>query len=135
MTVSLLRAVSVWFGVLLLAILNGTIRDFFLTPHLGDTAARAISTITLCLLIALAAWFTIRWIDPASAGDALIVGVVWLTMTLAFEFLAGHYLFGKSWPELFADYDLSRGRIWIAVLIVTLLAPRWAAAARGLFGR
>ena len=39
------------------------------------------------------------------------------------------------WPELLADYDLSRGRIWIAVLVVTLLAPWWTARSRGLLQR
>jgi hypothetical protein len=33
---------------------------------------------------------------------------------------------------LLADYDLSRGRIWIGVLVVTLLAPLGTARLRGL---
>jgi hypothetical protein len=53
----------------------------------------------------------------------LVVGGVWLGLTLAFEFLGGHFAFGKSWSELFADYDLTRGRIWPLVLIATTLAP------------
>jgi hypothetical protein len=32
------------------------------------------------------------------------------------------------------DYDLSRGRIWIAVLVATFAAPYWAARSRGLRG-
>jgi hypothetical protein len=47
-------------------------------------------------------------------------------MTLGFEFLAGHYLFGKPWPVLVADYNLLRGRVWLFVPLVTLLAPLWA---------
>ena len=62
----------------------------------------------------------------------IIIGVVWLACTLGFEFLAGHYLFRKPWVELLADYDLRRGRIWIAVLMVTFVAPWWMAHARGL---
>jgi hypothetical protein len=58
--------------------------------------------------------------------------VLWVALTLAFEFGVGHYIFGKPWPELLADYDLSRGRIWIAALVVTLLAPWWTARRRGL---
>jgi hypothetical protein len=62
----------------------------------------------------------------------LRVGVLWLVLTLAFEFLVGHYVFHKSWPALFEDYDLSRGRIWVAVLVVVLIAPLWTARLRGL---
>jgi hypothetical protein len=37
--------------------------------------------------------------------------------------LVGHCVLHKPWPTLLADYDITRGRICIAVLITTLLAP------------
>jgi hypothetical protein len=119
----LVRGMAVWFGILVLASLNGAVRDLLLTPRLGDTVARAISTIFLCGLIVLVTWFTIGWIRPGTSREALAIGLVWLALTLAFEFLAGHYLLHKSWATLLADYDVRRGRIWIAVLAVTVLAP------------
>jgi multisubunit Na+/H+ antiporter MnhB subunit len=79
--------------------------------------------VLLALLILLATWATIRWIGVRTAGGALTVGALWVALTLLFEFGAGHYAFGKSWTELLADYDLSRGRIWIVVLIATFIAP------------
>lgn len=68
---------------------------------------------------------------PATVGNAPRAGLLWLGLTLAFEFLAGHYLFHKPWAVLLEDYDLSRGRIWVAVLIVVLLAPLWASRMQG----
>jgi hypothetical protein len=65
-----------------------------------------------------------------TAREARSVGALWLALTLAFEFGVGHYGFGKAWPELLADYDLRHGRIWIAVLVVTLLAPLWTVRLR-----
>jgi hypothetical protein len=44
-------------------------------------------------------------------------------LTLAFEFLAGHYLFGDPWERLLAEYNVARGRFWVLVPITTLLAP------------
>ena len=88
----------------------------------------------LCGLIFLATWLAVGWIRPASSREALGVGAFWLALTLAFEFGVGHYGFGKPWPELLADYDLRRGRIWMAVLVVTLFAPLWTARLRGLLG-
>ena len=70
---------------------------------------------------------------PVHAGDALRVGILWLVLTLAFELIAGHYLFRRSWPSLWAEYDLSRGRIWVLVPLVTFLAPLLAGYLRGLF--
>lgn len=128
----ILRAFTVWGLLLVLAVLNGGVRDTWLTPRLGDTAGRALSSVLLSLLILLATWLTIRWIGPRTGGQALGLGALWLLLTLAFEFGAGRYAFGKSWSDLLADYDLSRGRIWILVLVVTLLAPGLAARLRGL---
>jgi hypothetical protein len=77
-------------------------------------------------------WLTIGWIRTVSARDAWTVGSVWLSLTLAFEFLAGHYVFGHPWRRLLADYDVSRGRIWVLVLVTTVVAPVVTAAARRL---
>ena len=131
----ILRALAVWLILLILAVLNGGLRDTQLSPRLGDTVGRGISTLLLCGLIVLATWLTIGWIRPGGSREALAVGALWVALTLAFEFGVGHYGFGKPWPELLADYDLSRGRIWIAVLVVTLLAPWWTARSRGLLQR
>ena len=130
-----LRALAVWLLLLILAVLNGGLRDTQLSPRLGDTVGRGISTLLLCGLIVLATWLTIGWIRPGGSREALAVGALWVALTLAFEFGVGHYGDGKPWPELLADYDLSRGRIWITVLVVTLLAPWWTARSRELFQR
>ena len=128
------RAIVVWFAVLALAVLNGAAREAWLIPRLGPGFGRALSTVVLCSLVFLVTWLTIGWIRPATSGDALGVGVLWLVLTLAFEFGAGHYLLHKPWSALLEDYDLSRGRIWVAVLVVVLLAPLWTARLRGLLG-
>jgi hypothetical protein len=47
---------------------------------------------------------------------------------LWFEFGFGHYVLGTPWAELLADYDLSRGRIWVLVPIATAAAPALARA-------
>jgi hypothetical protein len=119
------RAVAVWCGILVLASLNGALRDLVLAPRWSDAPARALSTIVLCGLILLVTWLTIGWIHPTTRRQALGVGVLWTGLTLGFEFLAGHFLFHKPWAILLEDYDLRRGRIWILVLVMTLLAPAW----------
>jgi hypothetical protein len=119
----LVRAGAVWFAIMLIAILNGAARDILFVRRLGDPAARALSCLTLAALIALVTWVSLRWIHPASLGDAWTIGAMWLVMTLGFEFGAGHYLFGTPWPQLLADYNLLAGRLWILVLVTTTVAP------------
>ena len=120
------RAIAVWVLLLAVAVANGTAREFFLVPRLGAQAGHVLSTVILCVAILVIALITIRWMAPRGRRAALSIGGVWLALTLVFEFLAGHYLFGNSWEKLFADYNLLRGRVWILVLPATLFAPAWA---------
>jgi hypothetical protein len=124
------RALLVWGGLLVLAILNGALREALLGPWLGEAAGRRVSSVLLAVLIGLVAWLTVPWIGPATARQAWAVGALWTVSTLAFELLGGHYLFGRSWPALLADYDVRQGRLWILVLLATLVAPAVAWNAR-----
>jgi len=120
-----------WFVLMVLAIGNGTVRLKLIIPFTGLTAGLAISTVMLCGLILGATWLGIGWIGPSNASQAWGIGVFWLLLTLAFEFGAGHFLFKKPWSELLLDYDLTQGRIWVLVPIVTAMAPWWMAKLRG----
>jgi hypothetical protein len=129
------RALMVWGGLLVLAFANGAVREAVLIPAIGDTAGHALSSLTLTAAILVLTALTIRWIDPPSPAAAWQVGALWLALTLAFEFLAGHYLFGNPWSRLLADYDIPSGRIWILVLAATAAAPSVIARVQGLFAR
>jgi hypothetical protein len=52
-----------------------------------------------------------------------VIGLTWLALTVAFEFLFGHYVAGHSWRALLNDYDLLAGRLWVLVLAWLALAP------------
>ena len=126
------KAILLWFGLMVLAVINGTIRVKWIIPFTGLTAGLAISTIMLCTLITAATWLCISWLGPRTNAEAWSIGLLWLGMTLVFEFGAGHFAFKKTWTELLADYDITKGRIWILVLVATLMAPWLTAKLRGL---
>jgi hypothetical protein len=128
----LLRGLLVWCVLLAAAIVNGSVRVAWLVPRTGETIGHVLSTLTLSAAILIIAWLTIGWIAPATPREALALGALWLAMTLAFEFGAGHYLFRTPWDVLLQDYDVSRGRVWPLVLAVTAAAPLAAAVGRGL---
>jgi len=128
----IIRTLLIWSGLLVLAIANGGFREAVLVPKLGLGLARAISTILLSALILVFGWAVTPWIGPATLQDAWVIGALWVTLTLAFEFLGGHFLFGKPWPELLADYNVFEGRIWVMVLVVTMLTPALAFTSRRL---
>lgn len=119
----LLRAVVAWTGLLVVAVGNGLFREAVITPRTGPGLAHALSTVILSALIVVVGWFLTPWVGPRSLQDAWTIGLIWLMLTLAFEFLAGHFVFGRSWDELFADYNLFAGKIWVMVLVVTVMTP------------
>ena len=75
-------------------------------PRFGEQGGYIGSTAILCAAIILVAFFSISWIGPKDRLEALVVGTVWVALTVAFEFLPGHYVFGKSWERLIADYNV-----------------------------
>jgi hypothetical protein len=119
----LVRAIAIWFVIMPAAVLNGALRDVVLAPRLGDPLSRAISCFTLAGAIVAITWVALPWIRPVSIGGAWTIGVLWLVMTLGFEFGAGHYVFRTPWAALLADYNVFAGRLWVLVLITTLTAP------------
>jgi hypothetical protein len=118
-----LRSLLIWLVILLLAIINGAFRQAVLIPRMGDPSGHVASTLLLSALVIAATSLALPWVNPMSTGEAWGVGMIWLVLTVAFEFLAGHYLFGNSWEKLLLDYNITQGRIWPLVLIVTLVAP------------
>jgi len=128
----LIRALLAWLVLLALAVVNGAARETWLIPRIGGSAGHAASSLSLSALIFLLSWVAIGWINPATARDAFLIGLAWLALTLAFEFIAGHYVFRKPWNELLADYDVLSGRMWVIVLVTTTLAPLLTANMRHL---
>ncbi len=124
------RGLVIWLSLMVVAVVNGGTRNAWVTPALGEGAGHVISSITLSIAILAVAWLTNRWIGVSTATRAWALGGYWLLLTVSFEFLAGHYVFGHPWDRLLADYDLAAGRIWAVVLVTTLLAPRIVLAKR-----
>ena len=115
------RALLTWLALLVGAFLNGTFRELVLVPRIGPRAAHVVSCLTLSGIILAVAYALIPWIAPGGASQAVWIGGAWLCLTLAFELGFGR-MRGKPWSELLADYDLSAGRLWVLVLVVTALA-------------
>jgi len=131
----LLRALAIWCGLLVVAFLNGALRVLLLTPAFGPSAAHLLSALILSAVVIVVAWVAIGWVHPHSANEALLIGDEWVLLTIAFEFLAGYYLFGSSWRVLLAQYDVSDGQVWELVLVTMLIAPVAAAFGQQLIGR
>ena len=112
-----------WFVLLITAVINGAMRDGLYKESLGDLAAHQVSTVSGISLFAVVIWWMGRHWPIPSAQQAWMIGIMWLVMTLCFEFGFFHFVMGHPWSELLQAYNILEGRVWIVVLIWTLVAP------------
>lgn len=117
------RYALLWLGLPLIAMLNGTIREFVYRNTLGELFAHQLSSFTAVILISIYVWIIEERWKFSSSSEALAVGLIWLVQTIIFEFLFGHYAMGNSWEILFADYNVFEGRFWSIVVFWTATVP------------
>ncbi len=120
-----MRAVylGAWFLLLVVAFVNGALRAILFESWLGELRAHQLSCLTGITLFGVVIYGVVRRWPPRSDAEALRIGVAWLVMTVAFEFLFFHYVSGISWEKLREAYDLPSGRLWPLVLVWVTTAP------------
>ncbi len=119
----LLKYLLLWFPMVIIAIINGSIRQFLYIKFLNELAAHQLSVLSGILFFAIYIWIITGFWKIESSAQAITVGLMWLGMTIIFEFVFGHYVMGNSWEKLFADYNIFKGRLWVVVLIWTAISP------------
>jgi len=116
------RAVAMWLVLLVVMMLNGVVRVLTLQPRLGeDTARQVASVIGIALVLGVSRVF-VRWSGGSDGRSLLMVGTLWLALTLCFELGFGAAR-GSTFDAMLADYDLTAGRLWPLVLLATLFGP------------
>ncbi|MBS3817476.1 MAG: hypothetical protein KGY76_07950 [Candidatus Thermoplasmatota archaeon] len=122
-----LYAIGVWGLLVFMAILNAGLREGVISPALGDQAGHVLSSIILSAIIFLITYLFLKYVDlDYTNQDLLLVGALWLALTVSFEFLFGHFVMGNSWDTLLSDYNVFKGRVWVLVLITTFVSPMLA---------
>ncbi len=121
---SYLYGIVGWGILLLVALLNGYVRNATYEKALGKSSAHYVSVAviiagTCCIAYLIMGWFSV----PPERSEAVGIGIFWVFLSILFEFGFGHYVARMSWKKLLEDYDLSRGRVLVLVLLAQLFAP------------
>lgn len=125
------KALAIWLVILLLAVLNGALREAVLLKNLERSLAFTLSGLILIACILVVTALSVKWIGIATLWQGLALGMFWLVLTLAFESGFG-YLRGQSTAVLLDAYRFRDGNIWPIVLVVLATAPAMAVAFHGL---
>jgi hypothetical protein len=98
-----IRSLLVWLMFILAESLNGTVRNLWLIPALGDRLAHQIAFVTGSVLIITIATIFIRWLKAQRVSQLLGIGLLWLILTIGFEIGLGRFILGYSWERIAAD--------------------------------
>ena len=122
MKVVLIYLVS-WLGMMVIAILNGIVREGTYGCYKTELSAHQLSTLIDILLLGIFVWALTGIYPIKSSTQAICIGSMWVIMTVVFEFSFGHWVIGHPWNKLFKDYNLLKGRIWLLLLVWIALSP------------
>jgi hypothetical protein len=122
-----LKALAVWLLLAAMAVMNGILRDLILAPLLGAQPALPLSGVILAMLIFTVTFLVIPFFGRLKNSTSIMIGLLWVGITLLFEFSFGHYSAGKSWREIARVFNLTNGDLFSLALLVTAVSP-WLAA-------
>ena len=118
-----LKYTLAWIPMVFIGIVNGAIRQFGYGRFLAELFAHQVSSVTGIILFGSYIWIlSLRW-PLESSCQAFTVGLIWLGLTVSFEFLFGRYVAKHPWSRLLHDYNIFEGRLWSVVLIAITIAP------------
>jgi hypothetical protein len=117
------KAIAIWLIFIIAESLNGTIRIFWLIPTFGDSLAHQLSFVTGAALIVAIATLFVPWLHLSRFSEMIKVGFLWMLLTILFEIGLGRFVFGYSWGQIAADYNLLQGNLMSLGLILLVLSP------------
>lgn len=120
---NVIRSLLVWLCFIPVAILNGGLRQYVLVRWFGEVGANALSGVLLSLFILLITWLLLPHIVRYNQKESYRIGIVWMLLTIGFEFTFG-LMGGVSFRELLSAYNPMSGNLWLLVVITTFGAPR-----------
>lgn len=124
------RSIAVWLVIILVETIHGIIRTLFIAPAIGDFRSRQIGVLVGSGSILLIAVIFSRWLDARTARQNLLVGGLWVGLTVLFEIGLG-IATGASPERIAEDYDLADGGLMPLGLVFMLFAPWLASRIRG----
>lgn len=117
-----LRYFLLWLPMIVLAFANAALREMVFIKYFDDLRAHQLSTITLIILCVIYVGIVFRYLKIQNSRQALLIGFVWMLLTVIFEFSLG-LIMNISWEEMIQNYHLMAGRIWMVFLIFLLFLP------------
>lgn len=121
----------IWFVIALFAVANGIFRETVLVSIFGQSIALPVSGMLLSLIVFVVTYLSFPLFGKNNALTYFLIGFQWVSMTLLFEVLFGHYMMGRSWSDISQVFHIMKGNLFIIVLLVSLFSPLLVAKIKG----
>lgn len=122
------RAFLVWVVIIFVETLHGIFRALVIAPWIGDFRSRQVGVFLGSILILLVALLFIRWINAGPIRRLVLIGAMWLILTISFELTIGLVILGLDRQRMIEDYDVSHGGLMpfglLFLLFTALIADR-----------
>ncbi|MEI6092586.1 MAG: hypothetical protein WCQ47_02765 [bacterium] len=128
-----LKTILVFMIIAFAEVLHGILRTKLLVPKVGSFRSSQIGVFSGSLIIFVIAYFSIRWLAPKDALQALTIGIVWLFLMTSFEIYLVRVVFKMRWEKFLDSLNIFKGGILGLGMIVLLLVPLIASKLRSLF--
>lgn len=121
-TVLLKTAIRVWLMEILVSGFNFfVLMNLIYEPRWGYLVAHQIGMSTRIVYISIFAYLLLRYVKEYDTKDLIHVGILWLGLTLVFEW-AGSLAIGRPIQEILVGWNIFAGHMWPYVLLTYLLS-------------
>jgi len=115
-------AARVWLMEILVSGFNFfVLMNLIYEPRWGGLAAHQIGMSTRIVYIFIFAYFLLRFVKNYDDKDLIHVGILWLGLTLVFEW-GGSLAIGRPVEEILVGWNIFAGYMWPYVLLTYLLS-------------
>lgn len=110
--------------VFILLIIISQIADSFLSQQMNPIISNLIITGTASILVVLIVYYYLFNTNAVfTKWSLLILSIYWLSGTLLFHFLVGHYSMHISFYSLLNDFNLIDGSLLLLIPIAQIVIP------------
>ncbi len=117
------RSLTIWLVLIVAEIVHGILRAIALVPAVGEFRSNQIGVFSGSVIILAIVYFIISWIGAQRPNELLLVGLIWLVLTVAFEVVFGRFVVGLSWERIASDYNVLKGGLLPLGLLFLFFSP------------
>jgi hypothetical protein len=122
-TVLLKTGFRVWLVEILVSGFNFfVLMNLVYEPRWGMLVAHQVGMSSRIVYISIFAYLLLRYVKQYETKDLAHVGLLWLGLTLLFEW-GGSFAIGRPVEEILIGWNISVGYMWPYVLLTYLLSP------------